>query len=334
MKIRNIILAAVIALASLSFSTGVFAQNNKYGMTLKEKDGELFVSGRKAYSKLGIDVDKLPDVLVPFKPKITAFDRKSLKTVAPDTLVYKTNFAGNDLHLLVYRASQANAPVVFYIHGGGWTGGNFKSNAAICKTLAGKHGITVISIQYTFATVPGIKMEDTIGDCYDAVEYVLSRSSEFGIDPDRLGFFGGSAGGHLASCCAMHFPQTKALAGWYGAYDLQLTMGHYAPESNTKRRELLSDFFNSWDSEYIKSVSPSEMALKTKKTKFKAVLFEGTADTTIGPGNAETFRKALAKAGNKNVEVVIFENVTHSITRSYAADEMYLKTIELFNTAL
>jgi acetyl esterase/lipase len=279
-------------------------------------------------------VAKLPDVLVPFKPKITAFDRKSVRSVVPDTLVYKTNSAGDDLRLLVYKTSETNAPVVFYIHGGGWTGGNFKSNPAICKTLAGKYGIAVISIQYTFATVPGTKMEDTIGDCYDAVEYVLSRSSEFGIDPDRLGFFGSSAGGHLASCCAMRFPQTKVLAGWYGAYDLQLTMSHYAPESNTKRRELLSDFFNGWDSEYIKSVSPSEMALKTKKTKFKAVLFEGTADTTIGPGNAETFRKALAKAGNKNVELVIFENVTHSITRSYAADEMYLKTIELFNTAL
>jgi acetyl esterase/lipase len=334
MKIRNIILAAVIALASLSFSIGVLAQNNRYGMRLKEKDGELFVSNSRAYRKLGIDVAKLPDVLVPFKPKITAFDRKSVRSVVPDTLVYKTNSAGDDLRLLVYKTSETNAPVVFYIHGGGWTGGNFKSNPAICKTLAGKYGIAVISIQYTFATVPGTKMEDTIGDCYDAVEYVLSRSSEFGIDPDRLGFFGSSAGGHLASCCAMRFPQTKVLAGWYGAYDLQLTMSHYAPESNTKRRELLSDFFNGWDSEYIKSVSPSEMALKTKKTKFKAVLFEGTADTTIGPGNAETFRKALAKAGNKNVELVIFENVTHSITRSYAADEMYLKTIELFNTAL
>ena len=100
MKIRNIILAAVIALASLSFSIGVLAQNNRYGMRLKEKDGELFVSNSRAYRKLGIDVAKLPDVLVPFKPKITAYDRKSVRSVVPDTLVYKTNSAGDDLRLL------------------------------------------------------------------------------------------------------------------------------------------------------------------------------------------------------------------------------------------
>lgn len=334
MKIRNIILAAVIALASLGFNTGVFAQTNKYGMRLKEKDGELFVADAEAFNKLGVNYEQLPDVLVPFKVKPTAYDKESIKTVVPDTLIYKTNSAGNDLHLLVYRASEANAPVVFYIHGGGWKGGSYKSNASFCKTLAGKYGITTVSIEYTFATVPGTKMEDTMGDCYDAVEYVASRSSEFGIDPNRLGFFGGSAGGHLSACCAMHFPQTKALAGWYGAYDLYYTMSNYAPESNVEQHKIFDYFLNDWDLEYIKSVSPADMAAKMNGLKFKAVLFEGTADITIGPGNAETYRKALSKASNENVELVIFENVTHSIPKSYAADEMYLKTIELFTTTL
>ena len=230
----------------------------------------------------------------------------------------------------MYRSGVRNSPVVFFIHGGGWVGGSYKGSADFCKTLAGKYGITVVSIEYSFATVPSVRLGDTVQECYDAVEYVLSRAEEFDIDPDRIGFIGSSAGGHLSACCALHFPQTKAYAGWYGAYDLNLTMNIYAPESNAPKHARYDTFVNGWDPAYLQRFSPYRIAETTGKTSFKAILFTGTADITIGPANAERFEKALKEGGNKRVKVVRYKNVTHAIGRSYAAEDMYTKTLNLF----
>ena len=173
-------------------------------------------------------------------------------------------------------------------------------------------------------------METTVGDCYDAVEYVLSHAGEFGIDPGRIGFWGSSAGGHLAACCAMRFPQTKALAGWYGAYDLPYTMSFYAPESEVRKHQFYDEYFNDWDPDYMDRFSPVKMAESHGDLSFKAILFVGTADITAGPDTAPRYRKALLRAGVRNVKMRTYRNVTHSFRTSYAADDMYSKTVRLF----
>lgn len=306
-----------------------------YGMGLQKAGKSNYtVKNLHQYDKYIADPLMLPDVLVPYKPTITAFDENSLKNVIPDTIAYKTNAAGKKLTILVYKSNMEKAPVVFHIHGGGWVSGSNKGLAQFCKTLAGLYGITVVSVQYTFATVPGTKMGDTVQDCYDAVNYVLDRADEFNINPELLGFFGSSAGGQLSACCALHFPQTKAYVGWYGAYDLIYTMKIYAPESNEKRYERFGKYFNGWDIEYIKTVSPVEIAKKKNNLKFRTILFVGTADITVGPKNAVNFKNALKKAGNKNVEIVTYENVTHSVTKSYCANDMYEKSFHHFSSVL
>ena len=335
MKIlKNLILALS---ASLVFLAPAMARSecNRYGMALnKEADGTYTIKSAKAYGPYIGDPYQLPDALVPYRPKMTAFDKASIENVVAEEIVYKKSVSGKDLPLLLYRSSQKKAPVVFFIHGGAWISGSYKSSASFCKTLAGKYGITAVSIEYTFAKESGARMEDTVNDCFDAVKYVLSRAKEFGIDPKRIGFVGGSAGGHLSALCAMHFPQTKAYAGWYGAYDLQYTMDVYAPGRNTSKRHRYDVYLNGWDQDYIDRFSPVKIAPSKKKMSFKARLFVGTADITAGPDNARRYYEALTEAGMKDVEVVTYENVTHAIGRSYAANDMNLKTMLLFSENL
>ena len=245
MKSLRVLLFAAVAFTLFLMPNEATAIRNRYGMTLVEKsDGSYTIKDAKKIEALIGDPYRLPKALVPYEAKISVYDPASVEAIVPEDLVYKESVTGQDLHIVVYRSGRSNAPVAFYIHGGAWAKGSYKGLSAFCKTLAGKYGITVVSIQYSFAGNPGVRMETTVGDCYDAVEYVLSRSKEFDIDPGRIGFWGGSAGGHLAACCAMHFPQTKALAGWYGAYDLQYTMGFYAPESDIEGHRFYDEFFN------------------------------------------------------------------------------------------
>ena len=335
MKTLRVLLLALIAWTL--FPAPVEAANiyNRYGMVLiKESNGSYSIKDAKAYEELIGDPYRLPKALVPYEAKVPAYSKAAMETVVPETFVYKKCKNGDDLPLMVYRSGRDNSPVVFHIHGGSWVAGSYNAAAAFCKTLAGKYGITVVSIEYSFANVPGVQMGDTVQDCYDAVEYVLSRSQEFGIDPERVGFVGSSAGGHLSACCAMHFPQTKAYAGWYGAYDLQFTMDIYAPESKAEKHHRYDVFFNGWEPEYINRFSPVKIAETKSGLSFKAVLFTGTADITIGPDNARRYREALAGAGVKNVKVVTYQNVTHSIGRSYAAADMFSRSMRLFATAL
>ena len=331
MKSLRILLFALTASAFFMMPDKASAISNRYGMVLIEKsDGSYTIRDARKIEALIGDPYRLPKALVPYESKISVYDQASIDRIVPEDIVYKKSVTGDDLHIMVYRSGRNNSPVAFYIHGGAWAKGSYKGLSAFCKTLAGKYGITVVSIQYSFAGNPGVRMETTVGDCYDAVEYVLARSGEFGIDPERIGFWGGSAGGHLSACCAMHFPQTKALAGWYGAYDLQYTMGFYAPESDARRHKFYDGFFNGWDPDYMDRFSPAKMADPDNNMSFKAILFVGTADITAGPDNAPRYRKALASAGVKNVKLRTYRNVTHSIGASFAGDDMYSRTLRLF----
>ena len=338
MKPLRILLCAIAA-ATIASTLLLPAQTaniyNRYGMALvQESDGSYTIKNAEAYVPLIGDPYRLPKALDPYKASVPAYKKAIMETVSSETIIYKKSVTGDDLPMMVYRSGKENSPVVFHIHGGGWVAGTYKAAAAFCKTLAGKYGITVVSIEYSFANAPGVRLGDTVKDCYDAVEYVLSRAGEFGIDPERVGFVGSSAGGHLSACCAMHFPQTKAYAGWYGAYDLQYTMDIYAPASNVKKHQRYDVFLNDWAPDYIASYSPIKIAETKSGLDYKVILFTGTADITIGPDNARRYRDALKGAGIKNPKVVTYKNVTHGIGRSYAGADMYTKTLRLFATSL
>lgn len=335
MKSLRVLLFAAVAFTLFLMPNEATAIRNRYGMTLiEESDGSYTIKDAKRIEALIGDPYRLPKALVPYEAKISVYDPASVEAIVPEDLVYKESVTGQDLHIVVYRSGRSNAPVAFYIHGGAWAKGSYKGLSAFCKTLAGKYGITVVSIQYSFAGNPGVRMETTVGDCYDAVEYVLSRSKEFDIDPGRIGFWGGSAGGHLAACCAMHFPQTKALAGWYGAYDLQYTMGFYAPESDIEGHRFYDEFFKDWDPDYMDRFSPAKMVDSVSDLSFKAILFVGTADITAGPDNAPRYREALVGAGVKGVKLRTYKNVTHAIGASFAGNDMYARTLRLFAKTL
>ena len=311
-------------------------QYNRYGMKLVQTDGVYSVADAQKYT---VDLNSLPEVLVPYKPVLECIDDEAVKTVVAEDVVYKTSKFGQELHMVVYKALKPKAPVVFFFHGGGWKGGSYKTSAAFFKTLAGKYGVTVVSMQYTFATVKGAKMEDAVKDCYDGVEFVAQNADNFGVDASRMGFFGSSAGAHLSAMCSLHFPQTVAYVGYYGSYDLGLSMSIYVPESDVKKHAIYDDFLCGWDPAYIDSQAPAKLlrnpsALANKKLDFKSVLFVGTQDITISPENAFIYEKVMREAGLKDVEICCYENITHYMFNSSFANEIYQKTIDFFTKTL
>ncbi|MGO4689607.1 alpha/beta hydrolase [Glaciibacter sp. 2TAF33] len=124
-------------------------------------------------------------------------------TVDPD-VVYGTQGDGTLLTLDVCSPPTDETisarPAVLSIHGGSWARGD-KGNSdwrAVCQWLASE-GFVAFSVNYRLA--PAATFPAAIDDVSLALEWIRSEDNAeaYGVDPDRIGVFGGSAGGNLAA---------------------------------------------------------------------------------------------------------------------------------------
>jgi acetyl esterase/lipase len=108
----------------------------------------------------------------------------------------------------VYRAATSSpAPLLFFIHGGGWMVGD-KQNPDFLKQALDA-GISVVSINYRFipdALAAGVKppVQWPLEDSARALQFVRAHAGEWNIDKTRIAGCGGSAGGFNALWLAFH----------------------------------------------------------------------------------------------------------------------------------
>jgi acetyl esterase/lipase len=105
-----------------------------------------------------------------------------------------------------YPAKSDNpTPVVLYIHGGGWRGGDKKTNPAAFLAK----GISVVAINYRYVqngvedkVKPPVKAP--LGDAARALQFVRSKADQWNLDKKRIGATGGSAGACTSLWLAFH----------------------------------------------------------------------------------------------------------------------------------
>jgi acetyl esterase/lipase len=103
------------------------------------------------------------------------------------------------------------APAAIYLHGGSWIGGDQNTGGWIIHQVGdalNKAGFLVASVNYRLG--PKNKWPDQIEDAKCAVRYLRANAKALDIDPEKIGIWGHSAGGHLASLVATAGPD----AGW------------------------------------------------------------------------------------------------------------------------
>ena len=87
-------------------------------------------------------------------------------------------------------------PAVIWIHGGGWSGGDYKLDPSAEFGLT-KAGFVTGTVEYRLTGEA--KYPAQIEDCKAAIRFLRANATKYGIDPDRIGVWGGSAGGHLVA---------------------------------------------------------------------------------------------------------------------------------------
>lgn len=93
------------------------------------------------------------------------------------------------------------APALVYYHGGGFTVGSVDTHDALCRMLARDGRCAVLSVDYRLA--PEYKFPTAVEDAFDALTWLHAHAAEYGVDAARLAVGGDSAGGTLATVCAV-----------------------------------------------------------------------------------------------------------------------------------
>lgn len=124
----------------------------------------------------------------------------NLNLCKSNILMSKENINGVNCRVYKKEGLKENLPCIVYIHGGAFIGGSLDVSENPCKLIAeGINGI-VISVDYSLA--PEKPYPLGLNDCRKVVEYIEENNFLYGIDKNKIGIVGESAGANLATIVA------------------------------------------------------------------------------------------------------------------------------------
>ncbi|MCH8924000.1 MAG: alpha/beta hydrolase [Planctomycetes bacterium] len=105
-------------------------------------------------------------------------------------------------------AKVATGAAVIVCPGGGYGKLTMDSEGHDTAKWFARHGVAGITLQYRLPSKPYNDHKAPLADAHAAIRTVRKNAKAWGIDPQRVGILGFSAGGHLASTAATHFDET------------------------------------------------------------------------------------------------------------------------------
>jgi len=197
----------------------------------------------------------------------------------------------------VFAPPQPNGAAVLYMVSGGWFSRwqDPQQRIPSFQRLLDR-GISVIAVHH--GSAPLYKVPDAVADVRRAVRHVRRNAAAYRIDPNRLGVWGGSAGGHLALMLGLASDQgipdakdplervsnsVKAVVAYYPPVDLRRMTG-------PSRRFPSLDF----DNKLAADISP---LLFVDSADPPTLIIHGSADTLVPIASGRSIYEALKQAG-------------------------------------
>ncbi|HEX4493896.1 MAG TPA: alpha/beta hydrolase [Acidimicrobiia bacterium] len=99
------------------------------------------------------------------------------------------------------RGLQGPAACLFSIHGGGYVLGSHAMDDSLLEAFVNEFGCVCVSVEYRLA--PDSPYPGPLDDCLAGLEWTVAHANDLGVDPDRIGLMGVSAGGGLAAALSL-----------------------------------------------------------------------------------------------------------------------------------
>jgi acetyl esterase len=214
------------------------------------------------------------------------------------------------LHLFEQRDRDRRilVPAIVFFFGGGWVGGTPEQFFPHCQYLASR-GMVAISAEYRVKDRHGVTPQECVLDGKSAMRWVRAHAAELGIDPQRIAAGGGSAGGHVALCTAMIQVDGETQAAASAMPDALVL---FNPVADTTEGQISVRFPGG----QAQALSPAHHVCPGLPP---AIIFHGTADTTVPFAQVERFCERMVQAGNI-CRLVAFEGKGHAFF-NYGRDD-------------
>jgi len=227
-------------------------------------------------------------------------------------------------------ASPSPPPLVVWIHGGAWMLGDrrylpetVRPNQLFEELVAA--GLAVATIDYRHALEAQFPAQ--LHDAKAAIRYLRAHANELGIETERIGVWGESAGGHLAALVGLTGQQpdlegaigvlrqssaVDVVVDWYGVADLALPQQAWIPEISAKLPpEMLTPpgvlLAGGSDQDLLVAASPVSYVTSGAPP---FLLVHGTADVVVRYAHSEVLARALIDQG-VSAQLVPIEGADH-----------------------
>jgi acetyl esterase/lipase len=203
----------------------------------------------------------------------------------------------------VYRPNHIErAPIVIFIHGGGWNNGDKAQYRFVGAALA-EQGWICASMNYRL--YPAVKFPAFVDDAALAIKYVHDHAREFGGDPQKIFVLGHSAGAHIAAMLSLDKRYLQKVGGdtrWLSGVIGLAGPYNFIPFAHDYMHDLFgppSDYGLSQPVNFARSDAPP------------LLLLHGLADTNVKPTNTIRLVAAMQRQGGA-VQARYYEGVNHT----------------------
>jgi len=220
-------------------------------------------------------------------------------------LVYTT--VPRALHLDLYvPAGTAPAPVIVWVHGGGWQSGDKSLGAQHPALRQRGRGYAVASVEYRLSGEAIFPAQ--IADCKAAIRWLRANAARYRLDPQRIAAWGSSAGGHLVALLgtsagvgsledpaqghARESSAVRAVVDWYGPTDfLRMDPSHLLAGSPESR------LLGCTVTECPERVALANPISYVDRADPAFLIQHGSADPVVNLRQSELMHSALTAAG-------------------------------------
>ena len=255
-------------------------------------------------------VKNLPDAEMPPHKAMTQADGPGGTTIIHDLEIAKLG----EFPLLVDMAylkekSSTPRPVMYIIHGGGWVGGSKNLNLDWAQK-----GYFVFSVDYRLSKVA--KWPAQIEDCKLALRWLRAHAREYNIDPNKVGVYGHSAGGHLV-CCMATLTDPKWDVGDYQGFSsaVQCVVDLAGPSDLTtyfkNQPKSVTGLFGQAGLDHPEIVAEASPVNHVRTGLPPFMILHGDIDKAVPISQAEEMVEALKKVGSP-AQFITVRNAGHS----------------------
>ncbi|MBI2334037.1 MAG: alpha/beta hydrolase [Chloroflexi bacterium] len=244
---------------------------------------------------------------------------------------------GVELKMDVYYPANATrtTPLVVFIHGGGWSQGDKAETQGRLVPSLLDAGFTVASLNYRLA--PEYPFPAQLEDVKCAIRSFRANADQYGIDPNHIGMWGPSAGGHLVSMLGVTDPAAGFERGEYldRSSRVQAVVDMYGPA------DLMVDFSQTYVDLKDMVFGDFDLAKASPVTYISAddppfLILQGDQDPVVPLSQSQSFYDAMIASGMQ-AELVVVQGGDHGFNNPSTTpnrDEIIAKVVQFFEEHL